>query len=651
MTTATASSRVTRPIAPHRVRFTGGFWGERVETNRLKTLPLVYRKLQETGRLDAWRLAADGPRPDPFWDSDIAKWMEAAAYALAEQDDPELRRRLDGAIDRLIAAQAADGYFNSYFQQLAPNDRWTHLERDHELYNAGHLIEAAVAHHAATGNRRFLEAMCRFADLVDRTFGPGAGRKRGYPGHPEIELALVRLHRATGEPRYLELARFFLTERGTRPHYFNTERRARGQAPAASASFDQFQAHRPLLDQQDAEGHAVRAGYLYAGLADVAAETGEARMHQAARRLWDSITRRRMYLTGGIGSAHEGERFTTDFDLPEERAYCETCAGIALVLFAHRMLQIAPDRRYGDVMERAMVNAVLPGVGLDGERFFYPNPLAADPALTPTLKANYDVQRFGWFGCACCPTNVARLLASLGRYAVSTGGTTAYVHLYGAYACVLSLAGGIEVQLEQSTNYPWDGAIRLAVEPDRADRFTLALRIPGWCEHATLRVDGRDHPVELDHGYAMIDRHWDGPATVELTLPMPARLTEADPRVAAAGGKLAIERGPVVYCLESIDNGPDLAAIRLPADTAFETQPGPDPLGACVLLHAEAVRMVPDAAAGLYGPAGSLAEPAPTRITAIPYPLWAHRGRSAMRVWIPRAEQAAPAPNPGPLPV
>ena len=402
------------------VKIEDGFWEARLRVNRETTLPDVYAKCRKSGRIDAFRLnwkPGRPNRPHKFWVSDVAKWLEGACYSLATHPDPKLERAVETVVDLIASAQQPDGYLNTHFTVVEPDRRWANLRDDHELYCAGHLMEAAVAHYEATGQTKFLDVVCRYADYIDSVFGRGRGRKRGYPGHEEIELALVRLYRATGRPRYLKLAAYFVNERGQQPHYFEKEARARGESPSVYRSIAHFgkQAHLPVREQTTADGHAVRAVYLYAGMADVAAETGDRELLAACRRLWRNIVTRRMYIHGGIGSTCHGERFTVDYDLPNAEAYAETCAAIGLVFFAHRMLNIDPDRRYADVMERALYNNVLSGVSLDGNRFFYPNYLDAVPGVN-SLRGLKSSARQDWYNTSCCPTNICRMLASLGRY-------------------------------------------------------------------------------------------------------------------------------------------------------------------------------------------------------------------------------------------
>lgn len=623
-----------------------GFWGRRVETNRSVTLPIVYDQLKRTGRIDAWRLNwREGMphKPHIFWDSDVAKWMEAAAYSLAIRPDRELEARVDEVIDLMAKAQQPDGYLNSYFTTVEPENRWRNLRDWHELYCAGHLMEAAVAYYQATGKRKFLDIMRRYADYLAEVFGPGEGQLRGYPGHQEIELALVRLYRTTGEQRYLRLAKFFIDERGQQPHYFDIERERRGERPEDFAyyhlgNYQYNQSHLPVREQTEVVGHAVRACYMLAGMADVAAETGDQTLVAACQRLWRNLTERRMYITGGIGPAREGEGFTFDYDLPNETAHAETCAAIALVFWAQRMLHLEPDHRYADVMERALYNGVLSGVSLDGRQFFYANPLAAFPGVSPLKPfagADEYYRRSEWFGCACCPPNLARLLASLGQYIYSVGEGELYVHLYVRSDATVSL-GSHDVRIEQDTDYPWSETVHFTVRPAKPHHFTLALRIPGWCRQPALEVAGerQDLAAITTRGYARINRLWQPGDQVELRLSMPVERIEAHPRVRQDAGRIALQRGPLVYCLEEVDNGPNLAHVVLPREADLAVVFDEELLGGVAVITGEALRRdVRGWDEALYRPVR------PIRMQrfpfkAIPYCLWANREPGEMRVWI-----------------
>lgn len=629
--------RQLEPVPLNNVRIEGGFWGQRTRVNREVTLPLERAQLKQTGRLDAFKLKWKPGRPHKphqFWDSDVAKWIEAAAYSLATHPDRKLERELDAVIDDIAGAQRDDGYVNTYFTLVAPDKRWTNLRDMHELYCAGHLMEAAVAFAEATGKRKLLDVMARYADYIDSVFGRGRGKRRGYPGHEEIELALVRLARATGNLRYRGLAAYFVDERGRQPHYYDREARERGEDRAVhgvNAPYDILQAHLPVREQTTAEGHSVRALYLFSGMADVAAETGDPELLAACRRLWRNIAQRRMYITGAVGSTRHGERFTFDYDLPNETAYAETCANIALVFFAHRMLQLEARGEYADVMERALYNGVISGVSLDGKAFFYDNLLASNP---PAWKFNGQKPpvRQEWFGCACCPPNIARLLASLGGYVYATGRGSVWLHLY-ANGSVQCEVAGRRVELGVETAYPWEETVRIRVRPEQSGSFGLALRLPGWCREPRVAVNGEAIAIRGVKGYAVLKRTWQDGDVVELTLPMPPERVSARPEVREDAGRVALQRGPVVYCLEQADNGAGLNAIVLPRDAELRAKLDPKLLGGCVTLEADALReAAPAAQSPLYGFEPPRAKPC--RIKAIPYALWANRGEGEMLVWV-----------------
>ncbi len=619
-----------------RVCIEDAFWSPHLETNRIITLPDVYQKCKKTGRIDAFKLNWKPGKPNPphvFWDSDVAKWIEGAAYSLATHPDPKLEKLLTGVVDLIVKAQQPDGYLNVHFTLVEPEKRWANLRDNHELYCAGHLMEAAVAHYEATGKRDFLDAMCRYADHIYLVFGRGKGKRRGYPGHEEIELALMKLYRATGEQRYLDLDRYFVDERGRKPLYFDIEARARGEDPKQYGNY--HQADLPVRQQKTADGHAVRAMYLYCAMADVAAETGDKTLLAACKRLWKNVTHRRMYITGGIGSAREGERFTTDYDLPNETAYAETCAAIGLVFWAHRMMQIDPDARYADVMERALYNGVLSGVSLDGSKFFYVNPLTVHPEGFRLMYAAYfGPVRQEWFGTSCCPTNIARMLASMGRYVYSQDKNEIYVHLYIGGSAEIDM-GGQKILLTQKTRYPWKEKVRLTVRPEKPAEFTVAVRIPGWCRAASLKVNGR--AVNLARitkkGYAKVKRLWKSGDMIDLTLPMPVERIEANPNVRMNSGKVALQRGPVVYCLEEIDNGPNLSEISLPPDAALRAKYDKDLLGGVTIITGKARRRDESSwKEFLYRAEASKMKT--VNIQAVPYFAWCNRKPGEMLVWI-----------------
>ncbi len=637
--TAPPAARYRLAAVPHdRVTIAGGFWGPRQEANRATTIPTIHRRLREAGHLDALRLAWRPGDPNPphvFWESDLAKWIEAASYSLATAPDPALDATLDGVIDLLAGAQRPDGYLNAHFTVVEPEGRWTNLRDKHELYCAGHLIEAAVAHHAATGKGALLDIARRYADYIAQVFGPGPGQRRGYCGHQELELALVRLHGATGEDRYLRLARFFLDERGRQPHYFDLEARARGEDPRdfAHGTYEYNQSHRPVREQDTAVGHAVRLMYQLCAMADLAHETGDAALLAACERLYPSVVERRMYVTGGLGSSAHNEGFTADYDLPNETAYAETCAAIGLFLWQSRMLRFAGDGRYADVMERSLYNGILSGLALDGAHFSYKNPLAV-PRDADKAGERYPTLRQPWFACACCPPNIARLLASLGGYAYGEGADTndLYVHLYIQGSARLR-AGDQTVTLRQETAYPWEGRVELTVEPERPATFALYLRIPGWCRGARLAVNGEERPLAVEHGYARVERAWAAGDRLTLDLPLPVERVRAHPAVAADRGRVALRRGPVVYCLEEADNplpetaeagGMRLDALALPRDAELTATFEPDLLDGVVTLAGQALRR--DGGNG-----------APQAFKAVPFYAWGNRARGEMQVWLREA--------------
>lgn len=632
--------RQLTPISLSAAKISNGFWGERLRVNREITLPIEYKQCRDTGRIDAFKLEwkpGDSEPPHFFWDSDIAKWIEAAAYSITTHPDVELEKQVDDVIDLIAAAQHTDGYLNIHFTVVEPENRWKNLRSHHELYCAGHLMEAAVAWFNATGKRTLLETLCRYADYIDTVFGHGDGQIPGYPGHEEIELALVKLYHTTTNSRYLKMAEYFINERGQKPHYFDLEAQKRGENPADfnHGTYDYCQAHEPVREQDTAEGHAVRAGYLYAGMADVAAETGDAALLKACRAIWKNITEKRLYIHGGIGSSPEGERFTFDYDLPNEEAYAETCAAIALVFFAHRMLQLEPDSQYSDIMERALYNGIISGVSLDGKRFFYDNFLASIPETHKFNKRKPPVRQ-EWFGCACCPPNLARLLASLGQYVYSHNTDSIFVHLFVDGEAVLPL-NGQDIKVIQQTEYPWDEDVKITVLPPEPATFTLALRIPGWCSEYLLSVNGEPISAPVEKGYLKLQRQWKPGDSIKLHLAMPVEPIAAHPAVRHNCGRVALQRGPVVYCLEEQDNGPYLNDIMLPAEAKFSVETTDDGIFKGIpLIRSMASRRKTAEWGNLYQATSGARQSVP--VTAIPYFMWANRGEGEMLIWIRQAE-------------
>lgn len=645
----TIGRQLRSPELPQ-VQFTDRFWKARQEQVRRVMLPYQWQALNDaipdvpkSYAIHNLRLAAgleQGEYHGPvFQDSDLGKWLEAVGYTLATGPAPELEAAAETAIAILAKAQQPDGYLNSYFIVKEPAKRWTNLRDWHELYCAGHLLEGALAYSRATGRSQALEVMGRYLDLICRKFGPGPGQVPGYCGHEEIELALVKLYRATGERRYLEQARYFVEQRGQQPLFFLEEAQQRGEKPSHNYfrnQMDYFQAHLPVRQQTTADGHSVRACYLYTAMADVAMETGDASLLAACRTLWRNIVDCRMGLHGGIGASRFGERFTIDYDLPNEEVYAETCANIALFFFASRMLAAEPRGEYADIMERTLYNGIISGVSLDGTKFFYDNYLASYPGVHE-FNQQKPPERAGWFGCSCCPPNLARLTAEFGRYLYSLAADGIYVHHYASSKARLEAAGR-GVELTQETEYPWDERIVLNVAPDRPGEFTLALRVPGWCRQATLRVNGQrlDLPALTRDGYARVCRQWQAGDRVELNLAMPVERVYADPRVRQDAGRVALQRGPLVYCLEGVDNGSDLNTLVLPRTAVLTAELRPDLLGGVVTIRAEARRDLPGNA-GLYRREPPASAPVP--ILAVPYFAWANRAPGEMLVWLRDGER------------
>ncbi len=617
------------PARLSQVEINDAFWSPKLRINRDATIPAVYQRCKETGRIDAWQLAWKPGMPlEPhvFWDSDVAKWIEAAAHSLAAHPDAKLEAALDDLIDTIARAQQPDGYLNTHFTAVRPEMRWKNLRDWHELYCAGHLIEAAVAYFQATGKRKFLDTVCRYADHIENVFGVQPGKKRGYDGHEEIELALVKLFHATGERRYLQLAKYFIDERGQPPNYFDVEARERGEDPASywAKTHEYTQSHLPVREQALPVGHAVRGMYLYAAMADLAVEYDDNDLLAACNRIWQHLVGKRMYVTGGIGSSRANEGYTADYDLPNETAYAETCAAIGLVLFTHRLLQIEPDSVYADVIERALYNGCLSGVSLCGDSFFYENPLES--------RGNH--QRWEWHECSCCPPNIARLLASLGQYIYSQNKNELFVHLYIGGKIKFD-CGGNAVQLVQQTDYPWNGKIVFEIASEREVDLTLALRLAGWCRSAVIKVNREEVAIAplIQKGYAKIHRRWQSGDQIELNLSMPVERVQAHPSVRANCGRIALQRGPLVYCFEEIDNGKNLNDLVLQSGEKLAVKFEPELLGGVSVITGSAKRRrLEQWQNQLYRV--DLASTEDVFSKAIPYFAWANRAPGEMLVWV-----------------
>lgn len=573
-----------------------------------------------------------------FQDSDLAKWMEAASYSLVWNRNETLEANIDYAVSLMQKAQCPDGYLNTYYQLTDLSKRFTNLRDNHELYCAGHLIEAAVAYFEATGKRVFLDVMLKYVDLIDQTFGPEEGKLKGYPGHEEIELALVKLYSVTHDKKHLALASYFIEQRGAQGAYFDEEARRRGGEPGWGHSvYSQnryYQAGSPVREQKAALGHAVRQLYLLSGMADVARETGDESLKDACVAMWKNITRRQMYITGAVGQSAFGEAFTFDYDLPSDLVYGETCASIALFFFAQRMLRLQPHGGYGDICDTVLYNGTISGVNLEGNRFFYVNPLESVPERSQKNQSFVHIksERQPWFGCACCPPNLARMIAALPGSVCTSQQNTLYLNLFTSCKVSTQLDGGA-LCLECDTRYPWDGEIRIKLDACFKG-FCLALRLPGWVDTYELTVNGANVVTTMDDGYIFIEGLKAGDE-VRYNLHMPARVVRAHPRLRQTAGQLAVMRGPVVYCLEEVDNGALLNNVCLSPAACFtyeETSIKGMPL---VCLSAPAKRQS-ESGWDEYELYASHHEPVYEDITArfLPYFAWNNRGTGEMRVWL-----------------
>ena len=618
-----------------------GFWGDWQDAVCDETAAILLDRCVEARMLE--QIDIDAPNPglvipvvgwlgttQMFWDSDIGKSIETIAYSLYRKKNPELEARADAIIDLYGKLQDSDGYLNSFFQRIWPEQRWSNLRDFHELYCAGHLIEGAVAYYQATGKRKFLDIMSRYADLLVTKFGRGPEQMRGYCGHEEVELALVRLARVTGKQAYMELAKFFVDERGQAPNYFINEALRGGWDPKGvqAQAFEYNQSHLPVREQTKVVGHAVRAMYLYSGMADIATEYQDDSLTGALETLWDDLTNKQMYLTGGIGPAAANEGFTEYYDLPNESAYAETCASVGLVFWANRMLGRGPDRRYADIMEQALYNGAIAGLSSDGRTFFYENP----------LESAGKHHRWTWHRCPCCPPNIARLVASIGSYMYGVADDEIAVHLYGESTARVTLKDGAHVTLRQQTQYPWDGAIALSVAVNNPARFALSLRIPAWAKGAMLAVNGQQLDIDAatESGYARIERDWQTGDSVRLDLPLMPRTVRAHPKVRQNAGRVAVMRGPLVYCLEGVDNAVGLNSILLGDGLGQSQTASIANLNGAIAIDLPVLREIAEGwGDSLYGSTALRAQPDTARL--VPYHLWDNRAPGEMLVWL-RAE-------------
>jgi DUF1680 family protein len=640
-----------------KVQIKDDFWSEYVRLVREVVVPYQWDALNDrvpgaepSHAIKNFKIAAGEEKGDfygmVFQDSDVAKWLEAVSYLLATKPDTEMERIADEVIDTIAKAQQEDGYLNTYFTLKEPDKKWMDLCECHELYCAGHMIEAAVAYFEATGKRKLLDVVSLFADYIDTVFGKEPGKIRGYDGHQEIELALVKLYHATGNEKYLKLSQYFLDERGQQPYFYDEEWEKRGKNNHWPFSFmvndkAYSQAHLPVREQDTAVGHAVRLVYMCSGMADVAAETGDLGLLEACRKLWNNIVTRQMYVTGGIGAMAHKEAFTVDYDLPNDTVYAETCASIGLIFFAQRMLRLEPKSKYADVMERALYNTVVSGMSRDGKSFFYVNPLEVNPTACGK-NHNYDhikPERQGWFGCACCPPNVARLLASLGQYIYSLNDRTIFTHLYIGGQAEFELDGQ-SVIIDQESQLPWEGSVQFKITVGQKTDFTLALRIPDWCDGSVVTLNGEDITLKVNviDGYALVKNNWENGDVVYLTLPMNVSRMKGHPLVRQTAGKVALQRGPLVYCLEEADNGNNLHQIILPKQAEFKVSYDPQTVGGLETITVEAERQVTrDWGEELYR-REAVVRSEQVDVTFIPYYAWANRGVGEMQVWVREKE-------------
>ncbi|AIE67691.1 MULTISPECIES: glycoside hydrolase family 127 protein [Klebsiella] len=644
----------------HKLKINDPFLGQYQQLVRDVVIPYQWDALNDrieeadpSHAIENFRIAAGRQEGEfygmVFQDSDVAKWLEAVAWSLCQKPDPGLEKTADEVIELVAAAQCEDGYLNTYFTVKAPEERWTNLAECHELYCAGHMIEAGVAFFQATGKRRLLDVVCRLADHIDSVFGPGDNQLHGYPGHPEIELALMRLYDVTQEPRYIALVKYFVEARGTQPHFYDIEYEKRGKTsywntygPAWMVMDKPYsQAHQPISEQPVAIGHAVRFVYLMTGVAHLARLSQDEGKRRDCLRLWKNMARRQLYITGGIGSQSSGEAFSSDYDLPNDTVYAESCASIGLMMFARRMLEMETDSQYADVMERALYNTVLGGMALDGKHFFYVNPLEVHPK---SLKFNHIYDhvkpvRQRWFGCACCPPNIARVLTSLGHYIYTPHDDVLYINLYVGNSVEIPV-GNEALRLRISGNYPWQEQVKIVIDSSSPVNHTLALRLPDWCDKPQVTLNGAPVTQDVRKGYLHISHLWQEGDTLQLTLPMPVRRIYGNPLVRHQAGQVAVQRGPLVYCLEQADNGEQLHNLQLPRDARFSAVEGKGIFARKILLQApgykQTAKDAENQALWHYDRAPSSRQP--QVLTFIPWFSWANRGEGEMRIWVNEAE-------------
>ncbi len=619
------------PVSFNSVTLTDSFWNKRIETNRTVTIPYGFNKCEEEGRIRNFAKAGGLMKGEyegkmPFDDSDVYKIIEGASYSLSVHPDKKLDAYIDSIIEKIASAQESDGYICTWktlnpdttpARWVKPGPRWYNLGASHELYNVGHMYEAAYAHFQATGKRSFLNIALKNADLIADTFGPGKNMEP--PGHQIIETGLIKLYRATGNKKYLNLAKFFLDQRGN----------AEGHALYGAYSQDSI----PVVQQNEAVGHAVRATYMYAGMADIAAFMKDSLYLKAIDKIWGNVVSKKIYITGGLGARHRGESFGDNYELPNLTSYNETCAAIANVYWNHRMFLLHGDAKYIDVLERTLYNGLISGVSLNGDSFFYPNCLASDGKY----KFNQgSLTRQPWFDCSCCPSNIIRFMPSVPGYIYAAKDNSIYVNLFIASKAKINLDNNA-VEINQETSYPWGGTVKLKIDSEFPKGIALKIRIPGWVTGSPIPSDlyrfmddnkndfsillnGNSVPFELDKGYAVISRKWDKNDIIEIDLPMPVRRVIAHENVEDDQGKVALTRGPIVYCTEGIDNNNDVFNLVIPDHVKFTTQYRNDLL--------DGIRIIK----GIVSDKSGKKRP----LMAIPYYSWSHRGPGEMAVWLLR---------------
>jgi len=629
-----------------KVKLTDNFWLPRIKTNHTITIPASFERCDKTGRIKNFEMAAARSGKFctiyPFDDTDIYKTIEGASFSLSLFPDPALRKYIDSLIAIIGKAQEPDGYLYTA-RTINPNDvhAWAGKERwekerelSHELYNSGHLYEAAAAHYIATGQRNLLNIALKNADLVCSVFGPAPDQKKVAPGHEVVEMGLVKLYRITGNAKYLETAKFFVEQRG---HYAGYD--PKNKDPWKNGSY--WQDDKPVVNQDEAEGHAVRAGYLYSAVADVAALTGDMQLLNAIDKIWENEVSKKIYVQGGVGAKGDGERFGDNYELPNTTAYNETCAAIANVYFNHRMFMLHGDSKYIDILEKTLYNGLISGVGMDGKSFFYTNAMQIKNSLS---HRDMEAERSGWFPCSCCPTNVVRLIPSVPGYVYAQKGEDVYVNLFIAGNAGLTV-NNKSVEIIQQNNYPWDGALKFTMAPKSPLAFNLLVRIPGWAQNKAMPSDlykfentsdkkvqiiinGQPVDYSMQSGYAVLKRTWKKGDLVEVNLPMEVRRVIANENVKDDMGKVALQRGPIIYCAEWPDNNGKAANIIIPGSATFITEYKPDLLKGIVVVKSNVPVVV-------VNNDGNTVSTVNREFMAIPYYAWAHRGKGEMMIWFP----------------